>query len=50
MGYNVVAVSGRFTSSPLEMREYSQNDSMIPAVSSAETGTQLAECIRSRLA
>jgi hypothetical protein len=42
LGYNVIAVSGKFTSSPLAMREYIENDSAIPVVSSADTGADLA--------
>jgi len=43
LGYRILAVSGKFTSSPLAMREYVQNDSDIPVVSSADTGIELAD-------
>ena len=49
MNYRVIAVSGKFTSSPLAMREYSQNDSNIPVVSSLGTGADLAGRVRSFL-
>ena len=42
LGHRVVAASGKFTSSPLAMREYTENASDIPAVSSADTGDELA--------
>src|SRR5205814_63606 len=41
-GYRIIAVSGKFTSSPLAMREYVQNDSDVPVVSSAGKGAELA--------
>lgn len=50
LGYQVVAVSGKFTSSPLAMREYSQSDSNSPVVSSARTGVNLAATVRKFLA
>ncbi len=49
LGYQVVAVSGKFTSSPLAMREYAQNDSAIPVLCSAGNGEQLSEGVRSFL-
>ncbi len=50
LGYQVVAVSGKFTSSPLAMREYrQQGDPTIPVVSSAGTGAELAARVRSFL-
>jgi hypothetical protein len=49
LAYRVIAVTGRFTSSPLAMREYSQNDSNIPVVSSAGTGAELAKRVTSFL-
>jgi len=54
LGYRVIAVSGRFTSSPLAMREYAENDSNIPVVSSlnthdSNTGTDLGTRIRAFL-
>jgi hypothetical protein len=42
LGYQVIAVSGKFTSSPLAMREYCQNDSNVAVVSSAGAGEELA--------
>jgi hypothetical protein len=42
LAYPLIAVSGKFTSSPLAMREYVENDSTIPVVSSAGTGEALA--------
>ena len=49
LGYRVVAVSGKFTSSPLAIREFSQNHSSIPVVSSAGAGTELATRVRAFL-
>jgi hypothetical protein len=49
LGYRVAAVSGKFTSSPLAMREYTENDSHIPVVSSAGTGKELAMRVTSFL-
>ncbi len=49
LGYQIVAVSGKFTSSPLAMREYFENDSDIPVVSSAGAGEELATKVRSFL-
>ena len=49
LGHNVVAVSGRFTSSPLAMREFTENDSNIPVASSADTGDELAQRVRALL-
>ncbi len=49
LGYHIVAVSGKFTSSPLAMREYCENDSAIPVVSSAGAGEELATKVRSFL-
>ena len=49
LGYRVVAVSGKFTSSPLAMREYTEHDSHIPVVSSAGTGEELAVRVKSFL-
>jgi hypothetical protein len=46
LGFRVVAVSGRFTSSPLAMREYRENHSPIPVLSSADTGDALAARVR----
>src|SRR5260370_21642054 len=40
LGYQVVAVSGKFTSSPLAMREFSQSDPNSPVVSSAGSGAK----------
>jgi len=42
LGYRIIAVSGKFTSSPLAMEEYRQNDSDIPVICSADTGAELA--------
>jgi len=42
LGYRIIAVSGKFTSSPLAMEEYRQNDSDIPIICSADTGAELA--------
>jgi len=49
LGYKIVAVSGKFTSAPLAMREFSENDSNIPVVSSADTGDELAGRVRALL-
>jgi len=49
LGYQVIAVSGKFTSSPLAMREYCQNDSALPVVSSAGAGEELAAKVSSFL-
>jgi hypothetical protein len=49
LGYQVAAVSGRFTSSPLAMREYHESGSPIPVVCSAESGEQLALRLRTCL-
>jgi hypothetical protein len=49
LGHNVVAVSGKFTSAPLAMREFSENDSNIPVVSSADNGDELAQRVRALL-
>ncbi len=49
LGYQVVAVSGKFTSSPLAMREYSENDSVIPVLSSVGKAEELCARIRSFL-
>src|ERR1051326_2297992 len=38
LGFNVIAVSGKFTSSPLSIREYCQTDSHTPVVSPAGAG------------
>jgi hypothetical protein len=46
LGYRVIAVSGKFTSSPLAIREYCQGDSPVPVVSSAGTGAELATRVR----
>src|SRR6266446_9869194 len=40
LGYQVIAVSGKFTSSPLAMREYCQNDSNVAVASSAGAGEE----------
>lgn len=50
LSYRVIAVSGKFTSSPLAMREYGENDSNIPVVSSVGTGAELAKCVGGFLA
>ena len=56
LGYHVIAVSGRFTSSPLAIREYIAHDSNIPVVSSlneqeatTNTGADLAARVSSFL-
>jgi len=49
LGYRIVAVSGKFTSSPLAIREYRQSNSPVPVVSSAGTGAELAVRVRSFL-
>ena len=49
LGYRIIAVSGKFTSSPLAMQEYKENDSNIPVVSSADTGAELAARVGSFL-
>ena len=49
LGYEVVAVTGKFTSSPLAMREYCQNDSAIPVLSSAGKSEELCARVRSFL-
>jgi len=49
LGYRVVAVSGKFTSSPRAIREYGQSNSPVPVVSSAGTGAELAVRVRSFL-
>src|SRR6266545_1152703 len=49
LGYQVIAVSGKFTSSPLAMREYTLNDSNIPVACSADTGAELAARVGSFL-
>ena len=49
LGHRVIAVSGKFTSSPLAMREYCQNDSAVPVLSSAGKGEELSARVRSFL-
>lgn len=46
LGFRVLAVSGKFTSSPLAMREYRENDSDVPVVCSATDGRELANRVR----
>src|ERR1051325_4176300 len=46
LAYRIIAVSGKFTSSPLAMREYCENDSNIPVVSSAGSGVELATRVK----
>ena len=50
LAYRIIAVSGKFTSSPLAMREYCENDSNIPVVSSAGSGVELATRVKDFLA
>jgi hypothetical protein len=45
LDFKVIAVSGKFTSSPLAMREYRQNDSDIPVASSAGNAAELARLV-----
>src|SRR5436190_3105203 len=49
LGYQVLAVSGKFTSSPLMMREYSENDSNIPVLSSVGKAEELSARVRTFL-
>jgi len=49
LGHTVVAVSGKFTSSPLSMREFTENDSNIPVASSADNGDELAVRVQAML-
>jgi hypothetical protein len=49
LGYRVIAVSGKFTSSPLAMREYCQSNPPIPVLSSADTCEELSTRVRSFL-
>jgi hypothetical protein len=50
LGYHVIGVSGRFTSAPLAMREFTENDSNIPVACSADSGDELAALVRGALA
>ena len=49
LGYEVLAVSGKFTSSPLMMREYYENDSNIPVLSSVGRAEELSAHVRAFL-
>ena len=49
LGYRVIGVSGKFTSSPLAIREYVENDSAIPVLSSVGKAEELCVRIRSFL-
>jgi hypothetical protein len=49
LAYPIIAVSGKFTSSPLAVREYNENNSDIPVVSSVGTGDELAARVQSFL-
>ena len=49
LGYQVLVVSGKFTSSPLMMREYCENDSHIPVLSSVGKASELSARVRSFL-
>jgi hypothetical protein len=49
LDHRVIAVSGKFTSSPLAMREYSQHDSDVPVFSSAGNCSELAQRVGSFL-